>query len=226
MPGRAFDLVRTSRVCCDGVKPMEAMYAMNPTLTILAPQRPAQMPGPRDDESALVERLRAGDRAAFDQLVATHQRTLYAIVLRYVKNDSDAQDVVQATFVRAWRALPTFRGDASLKTWLYRIGVNQALNHQRGLKSRGTVEIPEHAASGDALPIERLAHAETQEQLLAAVDKLPAKQRMVVELRVQQGLSFKEVADVVDSTEDSAKANFHHALKKLRTLLSGMDGRA
>lgn len=163
--------------------------------------------------------MRAGDRVAFAAWVKTHQRTMHAIVWRYVRNDEDAHDVVQAAFVRAWQALPTFRADASLRTWLYRIAVNQALNHKRDHKNLPKAEIPEDTASHDPLAPERMAEAQTQGQLMAAVDKLPQKQRMVVELRVQQGLSFREVAEVLESTEDSAKANFHHAIKRLRTLL-------
>lgn len=177
----------------------------------------------RRAEQQLLVRLRAGDRAAFAQWVQQHQRPLFAVVWRYVKNDQDAQDVVQAAFVRAWQGLPNFRADASLRTWLYRIAVNLALNHKRDARGHATVEIPEHAPSADQHPVERMAEGEMHDRLLAAVDKLPQKQRLVVELRVQQALSFREVADVVESTEDSAKANFHHAIKRLRTMLMEND---
>ncbi len=171
-------------------------------------------------ESELLERLRAGDRQAFSLWVAEHQRQLFAVVWRYVKNDSDAQDVVQAAFIRAWQGLPTFRGDSSLRTWLYRIAINLALNHTRDARGRPSGEIPEHTASPDLPAVARLEELEMQERLSAAVAELPKKQRLVVELRVQQDMSFREVADVVESTEDSAKANFHHAIKRLRTLLT------
>ncbi len=188
------------------------------------PQRIAMSPSQGDSpvmpsEQALLVRLRAGDRAAFAGFVAQHQRPLFAVVWRYVRNDQDAQDVVQAAFLRAWQGLPTFRGDASLRTWLYRIAVNLALNHKRDAAARPNGEIPEHAASAEPPVPARLAEAELHDRLLAAVEELPKKQRLVVELRVQQELSFREVADVVASTEDSAKANFHHAIKRLRELL-------
>jgi RNA polymerase sigma-70 factor (ECF subfamily) len=163
--------------------------------------------------------LRQGDRKAFAAWVAQHQRPLFAVVWRYVKNDQDAQDVVQAAFVRAWQGLPNFRGDSSLKTWLYRIGVNLALNHKRDAAGRAAEQIPEHAASPEPLVVARLAEAETHGRLIAAVEELPRKQRLVVELRVQQELSFREVAEVIESTEESAKANFQHAIKRLRALL-------
>jgi RNA polymerase sigma-70 factor (ECF subfamily) len=173
-----------------------------------------------DAEQVLLHRLRAGDRAAFAAWVQQHQRALFAVAWRYVKNDQDAQDVVQAAFIRAWQGLPTFRGDSSLRTWLYRIAVNLALNHKRDARGRPSGEIPEHAASPEQPVVARLAEAEMHDRLTAAVDELPKKQRLVVELRVQQDLSFREVAEIVESTEDSAKANFHHALKRLRALLS------
>ena len=172
------------------------------------------------NEQDLLDRLRAGDRVAFSAWVGQQQRPLFAVVWRYVKNDQDAQDVVQAAFIRAWQGLPTFRGDASLRTWLYRIAVNLALNHKRDAQGRPDAAIPEHAASPDQPALVRLAEAEMHERLSAAVEELPKKQRLVVELRVQQELSFREVADVVASTEDSAKANFHHAIKRLRALLT------
>ena len=171
------------------------------------------------DEADLVTRLRAGDRGAFSAWVAQHQRQLFVVVWRYVKNDEDAQDVVQAAFVRAWRGLPTFRGDSSLKTWLFRIATNLALNHKRDARGRPTEEIPEHAESPELPVVTRIAEAEMHDRLTAAVDVLLIKQRLVVELRVQQQLSFREVAAVVESTEDSAKANFHHAIKRLRAML-------
>ena len=171
------------------------------------------------DEADLLRRLRAGDRVAFSGWVRQHQRALFSVVWRYVRNDEDAQDVVQAAFIRAWQALPNFRGDSSLRTWLYRIGVNLALNHKRDARGRPSDEIPEHAASPEPPVVARIAEAELHAQLGAAVDELPKKQRLVVELRVQHALSFREVAEIVESTEDSAKANFHHALKRLRTLL-------
>ncbi len=188
-------------------------------------QRIAMTSAPDDKRSEtsehdLLVRLRAGDRVAFAGWVNQHQRPLFAVVWRYVKNDQDAQDVVQAAFVRAWQGLPTFRGDSSLRTWLYRIAVNLALNHKRDARGRPSGEIPEDAASPDQPVPGRMEDAELQARLSAAVEELPKKQRLVVELRVQQDLSFREVADVVASTEDSAKANFHHAIKRLRALLT------
>ncbi len=175
------------------------------------------------DETRLLERFRSGDRQAFGELVQRHQRQVYYLVWRYVRNDEDAKDLTQATFVRAWQNASNFRGDASVRTWLYRIAVNLALNHVRDRGRWQSSDIEPESLPVESATAERLVEAEVSQQLLKAVGQLPPKQRLVVELRVQEGLTFREVADVAECSEDAAKANFHHAIKRLRTLLS-VDG--
>ena len=171
------------------------------------------------DEAALTERFRHGDRSAFAELVRRHQRTAFAVVWRYVRNDEDAKDIAQAAFVRAWQNADTFRGDASFRTWVLRIAGNLALNHVRDRGRWRADELDENTVDGLPTASESLGQAQTSELLRQAVETLPPKQRLVVELRVQEGLSFREVADATATSEDSAKANFHHALKRLRALL-------
>ncbi len=172
------------------------------------------------DEAQLAERFRKGDRAAFAELVRRHQRIAYAVVWRVVRNDEDAKDIAQAAFVRAWQSADTFRGDASFRTWVLRIASNLALNHVRD-RGRWRAD-PLDDNAGDAAPLatELLGDAETQAQVARAIETLPPRQRLVVELRVQEGLSFAEVAEATASSENAAKANFHHALKRLRALLA------
>lgn len=178
------------------------------------------------DESQLTAGFVAGDRAAFSELVTRYERQVFYVVWRYVRNDEDAKDLVQATFVKAWQNAATFRGDSSVRTWLYRIGVNLALNYVRDHGKWHTESVKDDAASAEPNAAERIANAEEGRQLRQAVEELPAKQRLVVELRVQEGLSFREVADVAECSEDAAKANFHHAIKRLRSLISGDRSRA
>ncbi len=173
------------------------------------------------DEGELTARFVAGDRAAFSELVTRYERQVFYVVWRYVRNDEDAKDLVQATFVKAWQNAATFRGDSSVRTWLYRIGVNLALNYVRDHGKWHTESMKDDAASGEPSAADRIANAEEGLQLRHAVEELPAKQRLVVELRVQEGLSFREVADVAECSEDAAKANFHHAIKRLRNLIGG-----
>ncbi len=177
---------------------------------------------PEDPDLPLVERFRTGDRRAFDEIVRRHQTALWRMARRYVKNDADASDVVQQTFVRAFRGLAKFRHAATVRTWLYRISINLALNHVRD-RAREEPREPEALDPGatNATGASRLIEGEDAARLRAAIEALPPKQRMVLELRVFDELPFKEVADLADCTENAAKVNFHYAVKRLREILSG-----
>jgi RNA polymerase sigma-70 factor, ECF subfamily len=173
-----------------------------------------------DPDRDLLERHRAGERGAFDELVRRHQRALWRLARRYVKNDADAADVVQQAFVRAFRAADSFRGAATVRSWLFRIAINAALNHLRDHARERPDDIPDDALTAAAEGSTRIEAAEAHERLRAAVATLPDKQRMVLELRVFDELSFREVAELSDCTENAAKVNFHYAVKRLRHLLA------
>lgn len=169
-----------------------------------------------DEDALAVERHRAGDARAFDGLVRKYQRPIYYLALRYVKNADDAKDVAQRAFVRAYQALGGFRGASSFKTWLYRIAVNSSLNHLRDHVRERPAEIADDALVAEAVGAARLDAGDDRRRLLAALEVLPPKQRLVVELRVFEDLSFKEVAEVAECSENAAKVSFHYAVKKLR----------
>jgi RNA polymerase sigma-70 factor (ECF subfamily) len=176
-------------------------------------------------DAALIERYRAGDRSAFDELVRRYQRPLYYLALRYVRIEADAKDLVQRTLVKAYGALAGFRADSSFRTWLYRIAINLCLNHLRDRKREEVrPELGEALAAppsgGDRALIER----ERGALLRDAIAELPPKQRMVLELRVYDELPFREVAELAGCTENSAKVNFHHAVKRLRSIMTGTTG--
>jgi RNA polymerase sigma-70 factor (ECF subfamily) len=174
-----------------------------------------------DPDRELAERFQSGDRAAFDQIVRRHQRGVWHLVRRYVKRDADASDVTQLAFVRAFRGLGTFRGAASVRSWLYRIGINCALSWLRDHRREEPTEIPDDALT-DANPAPaRLLVGEEGARLRRAIEQLPPKQKLVLELRVFDDLSFKEVAELADCTENTAKVNFHYAVKRLRDILGG-----
>jgi len=178
-----------------------------------------------DPDRELTERFRAGDRAAFDQLVRRHQQGVWQIVRRYVKRDADAADVTQLVFVRAFKGLGAFRGASSIRSWLYRIAINCSLSWIRDHRREETAEIDDDAISEAPAAPGRLAAGEDGVQLRAAIAKLPPKQKLVLELRVFDDLSFKEVAELADCSENTAKVNFHYAVKKLREILGGSHGR-
>jgi RNA polymerase sigma-70 factor (ECF subfamily) len=174
-----------------------------------------------DPDRELAERFQSGDRAAFDQIVRRHQRGVWHLVRRYVKRDADASDVTQLVFVRAFRGLGTFRGAASVRSWLYRIGINCALSWLRDHRREEPTEIADDALT-DANPAPaRLLVDEEGARLRRAIEQLPPKQKLVLELRVFDDLSFKEVAELADCTENTAKVNFHYAVKRLRDILGG-----
>jgi RNA polymerase sigma-70 factor, ECF subfamily len=136
-----------------------------------------------------------------------------------VKNDDDAKDIAQRAFVKAFQSLESLRGAGAFRTWVYRIASNLSMNHLRDharlqSDSEAGVNVPVEAIGGA-----RLVEAEDQVRLRAAIETLPPKQRQVLELRVYQELSFKEVADIAGCTENTAKVNFHHAVKKLRACM-------
>ena len=179
-----------------------------------------------DPDRELADRFQAGERGAFDQLVRRHQRPLYRIVRRYVRSDADAADVSQQAFVRAFRGLGTFRGAATVRSWLYRIGINCALSWLRDHRREQPTEIAEDALVADNPAPARLLEGEQSARLRAVIAQLPPKQKLVLELRVFDDLSFKEVAELAECSENTAKVNFHYAVKRLRELLSTGEGSA
>lgn len=183
-------------------------------------------PSTPDRDLALVERFHAGERAAFDELVRRYQRPIYYLVLRYLKNEADAADVSQRAFVRAFQALSKFRKASSFRTWLYRIAINLSLNHIRDHKRERPTEITDEALTVGATGAARLIAGQQQQALRDAIALLPPKQRMVLELRVYDELTFKEVGELASCSENAAKVNFHHAVRRLRTLLQSAKGDA
>jgi RNA polymerase sigma-70 factor (ECF subfamily) len=183
-----------------------------------------------DPDRELVERFRGGDRAAFDALVRRHQKGMWRLIRRYVKRDADAADVTQLAFVRAFRGLAAFRGTATVRSWLYRIAINCALSWLRDHRREQSTELTDDltdaladaAATASNLAPAQLSAGDDRAWLRRAIDQLPPKQKLVLELRVFDDLSFKEVAELADCSENTAKVNFHYAVKRLRDIL-GVD---
>jgi RNA polymerase sigma-70 factor (ECF subfamily) len=175
---------------------------------------------PVDPDLELVERFQAGERRAFDALVRRHQKGLWRVVRRYVRSDADAADVTQQAFVRAFKGLASFRRAATVRSWLYRIAINCALSWLRDHKREQPTEIAEDALAEAAIAPTKISDGQDAARLREAVALLPPKQRAVLELRVFDDLSFKEVAELADCTENTAKVNFHYAVKRLRDILN------
>lgn len=163
------------------------------------------------DDSGIVARVRAGDREHFAVLVARYERMVFALATRMTGSRDEAQDVMQSSFLAAYRQIGDFRGDASFKTWLYGI----ALNECRMLYRKAGRTTPLDTVAEPAAPATGV-HALDRITLRKLVARLPEKQRATVLLRVCEDLSFREIGELVGSSEASAKVNFFHAVKKLR----------
>ncbi len=163
----------------------------------------------------LVEKVKSGDRRSFSELVKRHQRSVLRLSLRFVKDMDTAEDVTQDAFIKAYEKLNSFEGRASFKTWLFQIAVNTARNKLREWK-RDTVDIEDVHLAVDAEAESTLVHTAVANLLHQEVEKLPFKQKTALVLRVYEDLSFNEIADIMECPYDTAKANYRHALLKLR----------
>jgi RNA polymerase sigma-70 factor, ECF subfamily len=170
-------------------------------------------------DEALVARAQGGDRGALEALVRRHQRPVFRLCLRYLRDQDEAADLVQRTFLRAMTSLGELRSAERFRTWILRIGANLALNHLRDhARFVGDDAATEQAAAAPLAP-DGLEAGEAARALRRAVEALPTKQRMTLELRVYEELSFREIALALATTEGAAKVNFHYAVRKLRALL-------
>jgi len=170
------------------------------------------------DEAALVAACLAGRKEAFDVIVERHRRHVYQLCYRFVGNHEDASDLAQDVFVRAYRGLRSFKGQSSLGTWLYRIGVNVCLN-KVGSKTPKAEPIGDNAAGHFEHPADALVRRERAAEVRAAIARLPKKQRATLILRVYHELPHEQIAGILGSSVGAVKANFFHALNNLKKLL-------
>ncbi len=172
------------------------------------------------DDRALVASCVAGRKEAFDILVERHQRSVYLLCYRFVGKHEDAADLAQDVFVRAYRAVGSFRGNSSLATWLYRIAVNVCLNR---VARRTPATSPLDDVLQLSAPVEdpalELIRSDRAARVRAAIARLPEKQRATLILRAYHELSHREIAQVMGSTVGAVKANFFHALGNLKKIL-------
>lgn len=174
------------------------------------------------DDATLVAAAQRGDTGAFDQLVTRHRRSVYQVCYRFVPHHDDAADLTQDTFVRAWKALGRFRGQARFSTWIYRIAVNVSLNRV-SLKTPAaeSADFDLVADSHTPAPGQALAARQRAAEVRRAVQSLPPRQREALILRTYHDLSHQEVAEIVGTTVGAVKANVFHALANLRRRLAG-----
>jgi RNA polymerase sigma-70 factor (ECF subfamily) len=194
--------------------PSEDKLRMDRTVT-------ASMPmalGNQDADTRLVERYLAGDMSAFDELMIRYERQIYRVCYRFVENREDAMDLAQEVFIKALEHLPGFRRESSLKTWLYRIAINHCINHVKK-HSYEFVEVAEHMSSVLPLVQARLEEDEQREHFRRMVKHLPPKQKAILELRINEQLSYEEIARISGRSISTIKASVFFALEKLRKLV-------
>lgn len=175
------------------------------------------------DDVALVAACVNGDRGAFDLIVERHQRNVYQVCYRFVGNHEDASDLAQDVFLRAYRGLRRFRGQASLSTWLYRIAVNVSLNRVGSKAPLANASQPLDAREfvderSEQAP-DRLLREERGARVREAIARLPRKQRMTLVLRMYHEMTHQEIAEVLGTSVGAVKANFFHALNNLKRQL-------
>ena len=186
-------------------------------------------------DQQLVARVQKGDSRAFDMLVLKYQHKIMGLISRYVHDSDEVQDVAQEAFIKAYRALPRFRGDSAFYTWLYRIAINTAKNHlvSRSRRPPGSdveIEDAEYFEAGDALrtietPESALFGAELKTVVERAIGELPDDLRTAVTLREFDGLSYEDIADVMDCPVGTVRSRIFRAReaidKQVREQLDG-----
>ena len=183
-------------------------------------------------EAALIARCAIGDEAACAELVAAHQRMVYGLAFNLLGNRDDALDLSQDVFLRVFRTLSSFRGQSALRTWIYRIVVNQARNRQRWWRRRHRAEqvslddylrnFGDLEARQDILPDRLLASKETAAKIWQAMDHLPFEQRTALILREVDGLRYDEIAYSLDIAVGTVKSRLTRARQALRAELLGL----
>ena len=195
----------------------------------------SRMSAPKATDARLVERVQRGDKHAFDLLMGKYQHRIQVLVSRYLRDPDDVQDVTQDAFIKAYRALPNFRADSQFYTWLYRIAINTAKNFlvarsRRPPAADVDASEAEYYAGGEALqeietPENRLAGDELSRVVFAAIEALPEDLRTAVTLREFDGMSYEDIAAVMDCPVGTVRSRIFRAREaidaEIRPLLEG-----
>ena len=183
----------------------------------------------RDEERRIIAQVCAGDANAFEALVVAYQKQVYNLALRTVGNEEDAADMTQEVFLRAYRALGTFRGESKFSVWLYRLTTNVCIDFLRRRRRQQTVPLTFEDADGEEqtyavpdaqpLPEEQVELKLTRETLAAAMAQLLPEHRAVLQLRVVNEMSYEQIADVLDIQIGTVKSRLSRARNQLKKIL-------
>src|SRR5499427_4864169 len=215
--GKSWTMEHGSWTNCH-IKPAGNNRCPNPKMERTATVSMPMTLGNSDADAELVERYLAGDMTAFDELMIRYERHIYRVCYRFVENREDAMDLAQEVFIKAFEHLGTFRRESSLKTWLYRIAMNHCINHVKK-HSQEFVEVNEYTGSIRASVQSELEKREKREPFRRLVKQLPPKQKAILELRINEQLSYEEIAKISGRSVSTIKASVFFALEKLRKLV-------
>jgi len=174
------------------------------------------------NDREVIEACQRGDYDAFRLLFETYKDRVYSIALRYSGDEAAAMDIAQETFLKLLSSIQTFRGDASLETWLYRIVVNRCLDHQRS--SRKLMPFIEDLLDAGENQLKKLLRTEVENDVQSIVGKLPADQRIVIVLRYTEGLSYEEIAAILNCSKGTVASRLNRAHSVLERRLSHLRG--
>ncbi len=190
--------------------------------------------GENELDRALVERVQNGDKRAFDLLVRKYQHKVIGLVSRYVRSHAECEDIAQESFIRAWRAIGSFRGDSAFYTWLYKIAVNTAKNHLVAMGRRPPTDdidaedavfmVGAERMQDNATPEREMMRQEIEQSVFSTVQALPEELRTAITLREVDGLSYDEIAEAMGCPIGTVRSRIFRAREaideKLRPLLS------
>lgn len=170
------------------------------------------------EDGDLVARAKEGDERALDELVSRHHEVVYRVALGILGDPDLAADAAQDAFLKAFRGLGGFRGQSAFRTWLLTIATNEArgsIRRRANRRETSLADAPEIEARGSPAD-QRMVRGQEVERVRSLLARLPEKQRLAVQLRVDEGLAFREVGRVIGSSEGAARVNYHHGIKRLR----------
>lgn len=167
------------------------------------------------EELKIIADVLEGRVEAFESLVRKYQRELYFLVFRLVRKAEEADDITQQAFLKAFKSLKSFRGEASFKTWLSKIALNLVRTEMKK-SQKYFVEYDDEKSKSKPFVLGKLEKESEQDWLKKILDRLPSTQKEVLILRIYEEKSFQEIAELTNSKEGTVKVNFHHALKQLK----------
>ena len=192
---------------------------------MVLPLRPRAQAAELDDETDLVERVRRGEARAFDTLAERYLRRAFSVAYRVMGQREDAEDLVQEAFMAVLQRIDTFEAGRPFAPWFFRILVNRGLNARKARSLRAMEQVPEAAASAHPSPERHAEREELQRRLRRAMETLPERQRVIVQLSELEGFAGTEIAEILEISDGTVRWHLHEARKTLRKALAPYDER-